>query len=354
VDSPANHGHIEGAGTMVNKNPMLKALAAMHKRQYDSVMFFDDDEKNVNAARQINMLAVHTPHGLTSDVLAQAMLWNCDDEHMRTRERRIQKAGMIARQDQQAPLTAPLLKQHVLTPHGLFEFWSIDLLPQATDFGKPTFWTNLVNPVIGKLHEHEWLCSYCGLNHVGIDAGRCNAKMVDIMKGEAEELQVHACVGCEWCGFKPEDVEDTTHSGRPPHYCPYIFHDKQRSPQSIYAGKRIRERRHEERMNKITNNLILDIAQDLSNDLGPTNPDLDTAITNAFMCVQRAVVDWKQCDICIFCSQTNHTSAMCPNKFSKNLSGRQGWAGFYFGEIACMRCGDETDTAVGGISSCDK
>ena len=138
--------------------------------------------------------------------------------------------------------------------------------------------------VVGNPESKDCLCCLCGQNHKGIKEGECQARLHDILEG----AQVTETQGCEWCGFKQECSDDIPHSLS--NY-PYILHEMLRSPGSIQDGKQIREKRHEERMCKITNRVIVNIARDQQNKLGPMNPTLKEAVIKGITHIKNAVKD---------------------------------------------------------------
>lgn len=62
----------EGSAILGNKNTQLFALAELHQVESDRIILIDDDERNVEGAREAGMMGLHSPDGLSSEILSRA------------------------------------------------------------------------------------------------------------------------------------------------------------------------------------------------------------------------------------------------------------------------------------------
>ena len=70
--SPADFGHPDGSGALGDKNTQLAALASMYGVAADQIIFFDDDERNIQKAVKVGVIAQWAPQGMDKSMFGKA------------------------------------------------------------------------------------------------------------------------------------------------------------------------------------------------------------------------------------------------------------------------------------------
>lgn len=73
ISTPADHGAEEGSASLRNKNTQLNSLAKRFGIEPKKIIFLDDDKNNVTEAAKIGVMSIHTPQGITLEILTQVL-----------------------------------------------------------------------------------------------------------------------------------------------------------------------------------------------------------------------------------------------------------------------------------------
>jgi len=73
ISTPADHQCQEGSASLRNKNTQLNSLAERFDVRLSQIIFLDDDNNNVREANRIGVRSIHTPHGISKEVLGDVL-----------------------------------------------------------------------------------------------------------------------------------------------------------------------------------------------------------------------------------------------------------------------------------------